>query len=396
MNNYNEQPLMLTGGLTADELPEGRAIYDTSDKFQPTGRDLLNPLSWLPGPVGGISGGADAYHSARENGLNPLAAAAIGTGAGALGTFGILGPMSKLLPVKKLPAYAYFGGKKYATGELRDKALAEYAKEIGLKPNQIYDEAGRINPRLFVHPKLQEKFGIPNYDTEFGVAYTSNPKGFEGETLLDKYVGTGLDQRDYGVVPGDLMGHNYLGLYGFKDLDGASINPREQWSFIADQAGEGAEGIFKIPAKKYFGRYDSLIKDQSPEVMNGVREFQIARGYKPQDLYHSMNNDTYADIIQAVLNETKGIGGHNVNKYMANRYGILGNMEAYTPGARDLTGPVFPQVSLGRSTDAQLFRQTPITDKSQIIDKFLNARRYIEERKNRPSKPFLDITRRSN
>lgn len=394
MNNYNEQPLLLTGALTAEELPEGRAIYDTNDKFNPNGKDLVNATSYLPNAIGAIASGADVWNTLKDKEIDPKIAAIASGGAIALGLTP-LAFLNKLLPVKKLPAYAYFGGKKYTTGELRDKVLAKYAEEIGLKPNQIYDEAGKINPRLFVHPKLQDKLGVPNYDTEFGVAYTANPRGYEGKTLSDKYAGTGLDQVDDRAVPGELMGHNYLGLYGFKDTDGMLVNPREQWSYIADEVGEGAEGIFKIPAKKYFGRYDSLVKDQSPEVMNGIREFQIARGYKPNDLYHSMNNDTYGDIIQAVLNEAKGIGGNNINKYMANRYGILGDMEAYTPGMKDMTGPVYPQVSLGRPTDAQLVRQTPITDEYQIENKFLNARRYIKERKNRSNKPFLDITRRN-
>lgn len=122
-----ENQFKLTGGLVADELPEGRAIYDINDKFNPTGRDLLNPLSWLPGPVGGIAGGADAYHSARENGINPLAAGLIGTGIGAIGTFGLLGPLSKFLPKGKRGGYLRLGstpgeiisdtGKKFNVGE---------------------------------------------------------------------------------------------------------------------------------------------------------------------------------------------------------------------------------------------------------------------------------------
>lgn len=122
-----ENQFKLTGGLVADELPEGRAIYDINDKFSPTGRDLLNPLSWLPGPVGGIAGGADAYHSARENGINPLAAGLIGTGIGAIGTFGLLGPLSKFLPKGKRGGYLRLGsapgeiisdtGKKFNVGE---------------------------------------------------------------------------------------------------------------------------------------------------------------------------------------------------------------------------------------------------------------------------------------
>lgn len=108
MDNYNEQPLLLTGGLTADELPEGRAVYDTNDKFQPTGKDLVSGLSWIPGPVGGVAGGIDAWNQLRDQNIDPLLAGTAATAVGALGTLG-LGKLTKFLPKGKRGGYLRLG-----------------------------------------------------------------------------------------------------------------------------------------------------------------------------------------------------------------------------------------------------------------------------------------------
>ncbi|MBP5596343.1 MAG: hypothetical protein J6Y02_13230 [Pseudobutyrivibrio sp.] len=100
MNNYNEQPLLLTGGLTADELPEGRAIYDTNDKNQLPNpeKGLMESIPTLFDP-GGLATGATNSYLIKRGLKTPAEAVLEQSIATGLGGIPIIGALAKKNPV---------------------------------------------------------------------------------------------------------------------------------------------------------------------------------------------------------------------------------------------------------------------------------------------------------
>lgn len=148
-----QDDFILKGGLTADELPEGRAIYDTNDRFNPTGKDLVNATSWLPGPAGAIAGGADVWNSARDANINPMTAGALALGAAGLGLFGG-NLINKFLPKGKMAGYLRIGGKP---GEIISDTGKTYNLGNNVNLQDIINDANAYEAPF--------RRGITKYDT---------------------------------------------------------------------------------------------------------------------------------------------------------------------------------------------------------------------------------------
>lgn len=268
---------------------------------------------------------------------------------------------------------AWLNGTEYPSTKERDKELVDIAKKIGYKEEQLLDADGKVKPEVFLNKEFEGIMGRP-HKKEFAVAYRPGTEGFKGRGLDDSYAGTGLDNLNGEVTPGELYGHNYVGVYGLPNDPSLNYpsNPREVWQYVSGDE-TGTEGIFKIPQTKYFGNNEEILLNQSPEVQNGIRELMAERGYKPSDML-AVKDQKYSDVLQTVMDET-GVSPDDINRYMANRYGILGNMSPW-----DSFGGAYPQASIGRDIDTELFRQK-LVEPYEMEDRFLRARRYLRNKR---------------
>ena len=304
MDNYNEQPLMLTGGLTADELPEGRAIYDTNDKFNPNGKDLVNALSWMPTPVGGVASGADVWNQMRDQDVDPLLAGTVAAGVGALGTFG-LGKLLKYLPKGKMGGYLRLGPR---TKDGKNTILSDTGKKFefdeGVDTKGIIDDANAMQKQAeMMDPEYLDMQWYANDDVMKDINHVPDQYiNLMTPVDLDSYTGKLPD------IPKDTIYHHFSdqlfnkpekGYLGLRAGDNLQVGPTGGL-YLTDEdqiLGKFNHGYNVLgPSKDRFIDATKEIND-TPILLDYINKTGLNRIW-----FDGLTNDTLVNIDRPYIN----------------------------------------------------------------------------------------------